>query len=759
MIQKLTVIVLFLLLIIQERVCSQGFYDLNQITLIEISFPWSNWDYKLDSLVSSGEERLIGTVSINGMVYDSVGVRYKGNSSYSASQVKNPINIKLDYIHDDQKVDGYGTLKLSNFFKDPSFVREPLSYEIARNYLPASRCNYAKVYINNTYLGLYSSVQDVDSYFMNTHFGFKTGVRMKGEMSQSAGTIPVWGYLGSVASSYATRFVLESDEGWEEFIHLMDVFNNQPTQIESVLNVDRHLWMLAFDILFVNLDAPVNMPQNHYLFEDRAGRFNPVLWDLNENFGVFLNVQGGSNLTITQAQQLTPWFNVSNTNYPIIQKVLNDPLYRKIYIAHMKTLMEEVVQSGWYESRALDLQALISQEVQNDPNKFYSYASFESNLNNSVGGGPPPAGAPVIGITQLMEARASFLSGLAEFTAIAPVLSDGMASNGVANQPVQLTVTCLDATAVKLFYRSIPDVIFNGVLMFDDGLNGDGVAGDGVYGCTVPAGSSDIEYYFFAENTDAATFLPARAAYEFFTLSVTKSVVINEILASNQTIASDQDQQFDDWIELYNNNNETVSLAGWYLSDNLMKPGKWQFPDTTLASGAYLIIWADNDTLQAGLHANFKLTASGESLVLSDPDLNLIDFFDFSQQVTDISFGRLPNGTGPFTSLYPTIGAMNQTNLDSDTPIPGDSNALSIEIWPNPFQTSVEILIRSGDSGQMTVSVYNMTGRKVDELFNGQVTSALTQLSWQGANYPAGIYFCRVTTGKIVKTIRLVLVK
>lgn len=177
---------LFLILIfgLTSTVFSQSFYDINTINTIEVTFEESNWDYLLDQLVSNGEEeRLMGSVTINGQVFDSVGVRYKGNSSYNANQVKNPLNIKLDYTIDDQKIEGYGTLKLANVFKDPSFVREALSYEIARNYFPASEANYANVYINGTHLGLYTSVQSVDKFFMRTHLGSDEGARLKGEIT------------------------------------------------------------------------------------------------------------------------------------------------------------------------------------------------------------------------------------------------------------------------------------------------------------------------------------------------------------------------------------------------------------------------------------------------------------------------------------------------------------------------------------------------------------------------------------------------
>jgi len=133
---KIRLLILLLTFGIMQTAFSQSFYDINTINTIEITFVESNWDYLLDQLEAAGdEERLIGTASVNGVVFDSVGVRYKGNSSYNANQIKNPLNIKLDHIIDDQLIEGYGTLKLANVFKDPSFVREVLSYEIASQYV------------------------------------------------------------------------------------------------------------------------------------------------------------------------------------------------------------------------------------------------------------------------------------------------------------------------------------------------------------------------------------------------------------------------------------------------------------------------------------------------------------------------------------------------------------------------------------------------------------------------------------------------
>ena len=127
---------------------SQNLYEIDHITVIELEFSVSNWDAILDNYYANDlDERLIASCTINGLPFDSVGVKYKGNSTYNANNSKNPINISLDHIIQ-QDYQGFETIKLSNGRNDPSFVREVLSYEILRKYMVAPLSNYARVYIN-----------------------------------------------------------------------------------------------------------------------------------------------------------------------------------------------------------------------------------------------------------------------------------------------------------------------------------------------------------------------------------------------------------------------------------------------------------------------------------------------------------------------------------------------------------------------------------------------------------------------------------
>ena len=146
-------ILVFISILFINSLKSQSFYDVNTIQVVEISFSQSNWNSLLNSAKSSGNYLMAQSVTINGVVFDSVGVKYKGNSTYSANQIKNPWHIELD-TYKNQDYQGYKDIKLSNVAKDPSFLREVLSYQIIGKYMHAPLSNYAMVYVNSNLIGL-----------------------------------------------------------------------------------------------------------------------------------------------------------------------------------------------------------------------------------------------------------------------------------------------------------------------------------------------------------------------------------------------------------------------------------------------------------------------------------------------------------------------------------------------------------------------------------------------------------------------------
>ncbi len=139
------------------------------------------------------------------------------------------------------------------------------------------------------------------------------------------------------------------------------------------------------------------------------------------------------------------------------------------------------------------------------------------------------------------------------------------------------------------------------------------------------------------------------------------SLFINEIMAANTNTIRDGDVEdpknggkggsYSDWIELYNASNEAIDLTGYTLSDN---GATWIFPQGIVPPKGYLMVWASdkNKVAKDGqLHANFKLSSSGEKIVLRAPDGNIIDELTYGSLSDDESYGRNIDGGSEFLTF------------------------------------------------------------------------------------------------------------
>lgn len=191
------------------------------------------------------------------------------------------------------------------------------------------------------------------------------------------------------------------------------------------------------------------------------------------------------------------------------------------------------------------------------------------------------------------------------------------------------------------------------------------------------------------------------------------SVVINEIMASNTTTATDNAGEYDDWIELYNNSSVTIDLTGWHITDKPDNLTKYDIPTgTTIDANDYLIIWADEDSSQgpSPVHANFKLSKAGETVILLDNFGIVVDSITFGQQTTDMGFARNPNGTGNFVIQIPTFDGNNETSSANEI-----ERLNNFKMFPNPTNGLFNIVI-DGNFDYDVFEVFDTQGRKVDEI-------------------------------------------
>ncbi|ASS49256.1 MAG: hypothetical protein A3D31_03980 [Candidatus Fluviicola riflensis] len=721
---------------------AQDFYDRSTVQTIEIFFAASNWDAQLDALASTTEDYLLAdSVRINGVTYDSVGVKYKGNSSYNANNNKNPLHIELDHVHGSYDYQGYTDIKLQNGYQDPSMIREVLSYTILEQYMDCPKANFANVYINGTLRGLYSSAESINDKFNGDHYYTSDGSFFKcnpiGGAGPGASGNPDLAYIDNDSSSYAAGYELKSDYGWNDLVSFIDTLNNHFSEIDKNLDIDRALWMLAFNNVLVNLDSYSGaFRQNYYLYKDLNDRFVPTVWDLNMSFAGF---PGGTGSGSYVATSLDPMSNSASAIHPLIVKLLGNPTYKRMYMAHIRTIVQENFEASEFLTTANALRTTIDASVQADPYKFYTYTQFQNGLSTAVaGGGGPGGGSSIPGIQALMDARATFFGTEVNYAYSAPVITAVTASNPTPayGETITITATCSNETSVYLGTRGEHPLRFDRVQMFDDGAHNDGSAGDHVYGTSVTVDNVLLEYYVYAENAQAGIFSPQRAEHEYYSLNVTMvlpaigDVLINEIMADNGNTAYDSNGENDDWIELYNTTSNALDLSGLYLSDDVANLSKWLIPTgTSINANDVLVIWTDEDSEQSGLHTNFKLSTAGEEIFLSDGTAaGIYDDVVFGVQTEDISYARCPDG-GTFAFVDPTFDALNNCILSvNESELP-----LAIRVYPVP--TSGSVFIQSEEEGALAIQVVDLQGRIVYEATETEATIEIPSTNWQSGWY------------------------
>ena len=166
--------------------------------------------------------------------------------------------------------------------------------------------------------------------------------------------------------------------------------------------------------------------------------------------------------------------------------------------------------------------------------------------------------------------------------------------------------------------------------------------------------------------------------------NIGNSVFINEILANNVSINMDESGEYDDWIELYNADDEAINIGGLFLTDDAENLEKWMIPfDTEIQAQSFLLLWCDEDQEQGEFHTNFKLSGAGEYLFLVNFDgVTILNSITFATQSANISYGRMPDGGAEWQYFgNPTPGSFNSAssgNLMGDLNEDGSINVLDI---------------------------------------------------------------------------------
>ena len=195
---------------------------------------------------------------------------------------------------------------------------------------------------------------------------------------------------------------------------------------------------------------------------------------------------------------------------------------------------------------------------------------------------------------------------------------------------------------------------------------------------------------------------------------------INEAASDNDGINVDEFGETDDWVELINDSDAPLELSAYQLSDG--SDAHFRLPAATLAPGATVLVWADEEP-QGPYHAPFKLSASGDVVLLSHDACGEVDRLTLPALPINQSFARLPDAQGAgVVCRYATPGRPNGERCDPPPPPSLPDNATFAEFrWPPAFALA---------TGPLVISELALAPATYIELYNrGAEAIALAGLS------------------------------
>ena len=345
----------------------------DKVVNVKITLDEDDFQSMMDN--ASAEEIKTASVDYNGMHYDNVGVRTKGNLSLRSvvsmdDSDRYSLKLSFDEYLSSQTLLGISKINLNNGYSDAAYMREFLTYELADQMgLPTPGFSFVNVYVNDELFGFYLAVQQIDDQYLESNFGNSYGALYKG-VNTGTGSDLQW--IDDKVSSY-TGLTQKSEKSNDDIlIDMLDELNHG-TDYAKYLDVEESLKYIALQMLTNNTDSYVgSMKQNYYLYEN-DGVFSILPWDYNMAFGGL----GGasSNVLIDEPTQGTV------AERPLVAKLLAVDEYKEMYHNIIQNATEGYLSSATFKQRVEEVSAMISPYVKADPSAFYTYEEYQAGVS------------------------------------------------------------------------------------------------------------------------------------------------------------------------------------------------------------------------------------------------------------------------------------------------------------------------------------------------------------------------------------------
>ena len=213
---------------------------------------------EVDKLRKAHGPYVQAAITVDGRVFQDVGVRLKGQGSFRPVQDRPSLALKFDEFVPRQKFFGLPKIFLNNSSQDTTCLSEYLATSLFRDAgVPAARVTHARVELNGRDLGFYVLIEAMNKTFLRQHFRNADGNLYEG-------------YARDVDQK------LEQDSGKpgdQSDLQALVAAARLPAseclpRLRQVLDVDRFLSFLAISMLIAQHDSyPLNR-NNYRLYQD-----------------------------------------------------------------------------------------------------------------------------------------------------------------------------------------------------------------------------------------------------------------------------------------------------------------------------------------------------------------------------------------------------------------------------------------------------------------------------------------------------------
>ena len=644
---------------------------------------------------------MVYTFSSGFSAYSGIGVRFRGNTSLNAQKKSFKINVDK-YV--DQNFYGLSELNLIGNQNDPSLLRAKLCWDFFRDAgVPACRTSYIRVYVNETYMGVYLHVEQIDNRFADVRFDDGTGNLWKCLYGSDLN------YQGSNPTLYTDdAYDLVENEfqnNYSELAQFINVLNNTPLsslpcELEKVFNVHDYLKIMAADMLLGNWDNYIFNKNNFYLYHnEKTGKLEYIPYDLDNTLGIdWVGVDWGQ-------RNLYSW--TTSSNRPLFTRLLQIPAYRNEFSNYVNEFVASTFNANAIELQAQQIQDIIAAAAIEDPFRPLDFGFTTDDFLNSINSAW--GGQVAYGIVPFVQTRATQalqqLENLQPFTSIFNVVPK------FRNDSLFVTFQSnLNANELAVVWKEIGTSTWNVETPTSEGFYG---ITDQLYTFAGSLPTDSINILIGAIPLIWGNDIDAHDCNFIYLYGKESSspLVINELAPLGTDNCIDFFGTNEDWIELYNPGPAAVYLGNKFISDDASNWNKWPLPNVTLDPGDFQLLYADKQPEQGVNHLDFKLDDLSETVYISEVQNSarvLIDSITYSNIPINHSFGRATDANPDWIDW--TVSTPNASNL----PVSVNELVSGISLYPNPVIEMLHCTVKI--SGR----ILSMQGEVVQVFFNTQ---------------------------------------